>query len=208
MLVEAAAEYAVFLLSPTGVVSSWNLGAQRIKGYRADQIIGQHFSVFYEAPEREAGVPERELADAVSNGRTEVQGWRVRRDGSRFWAAVLIVPLWDEARHLRGFAKLTRDQTDWRAAEVANERLTQLAERERVASSLAGTLVRKLFAVGLTLDAVTKMVEAPEARRHVEEAKDGLDDAIKYLRRAVFDITGTRGADLRGGPAPSGDGKA
>ncbi len=125
LLVEGATEYAVFALSPDGVVSTWNKGAERMKGYQADEIIGKHFSVFYPTEERQAAVPDRELADAMADGLVSVQGWRVRQDGSRFWANVTITPLWDGAGHLRGFAKLTRDETDRHSTEQLRDQLTR-----------------------------------------------------------------------------------
>jgi len=111
LLVESVRDYAIFLLDPTGHVQSWNAGAERIKGYRADEIIGKHFSVFYRAEDRAAGKPEAELQTALAEGRVEDHGWRVRKDGTQFWANVVVTPLFDGRRHV-GFAKITRDLTD------------------------------------------------------------------------------------------------
>ena len=107
LLIEGTTEYAVFALSPDGTVCTWNRGAERMEGYRPEEVIGKHFSVFYLAEDRQAAVPERELLDAMFDGLVSVQGWRVRQDGSKFWANVTITPLWDGAGHLRGFAQLT-----------------------------------------------------------------------------------------------------
>ena len=189
LLIEGAGEYAVFMLSPAGVVSSWNLGAQRMKGYRPEEVIGQHFSVFYLPDDRAAGVPNGLLARALSEGRAETDGWRQRRDGSRFWASVMISPLRDEAGRLRGFAKLTRDETGRRAASLLHERAALMGEQERIASELAGTVVRRLFSVGLGLNGILQMVgPRQDLTKRVEAVSAEVDETIKYLRTAVFDI--------------------
>ena len=107
------------MLDPCGVVSSWDSGAERFKGYKADEIIGQHFSRFYTEEDRQVGVPQEALATAVAEGKYETEGWRVRKDGSRFWASVVIDPIHDEDGNLFGFAKITRDITERRMAEEA-----------------------------------------------------------------------------------------
>jgi PAS domain S-box-containing protein len=134
LLVESVRDYAIFMLDPTGHVATWNLGAERIKGYKAEEIIGRHFSTFYLPEEAATGICEQELEDAQKYGRIEVEGWRLRKDGSRFWAVVVITALYDHERTLRGFAKVTRDITERRNATEAlmrHERL--LAETQRVA---------------------------------------------------------------------------
>jgi PAS domain S-box-containing protein len=117
LLVDAVKDYAIFMLDGDGRVASWNPGAERIKGYRAEEIIGKHFSCFYTEEDIAGGKPERELTIAATQGRLEDEGWRVRKDGSRFWANVIITALRDEAGGLRGFAKVTRDLTEQRRAE-------------------------------------------------------------------------------------------
>ncbi len=112
VLVEGVRDYAIFLLDPAGHVTSWNQGAERIKGYRADEIMGRHFSAFYQPEDAAAGEPARGLRVAEEEGRFEAEGWRLRKDRSRFWASVVITALRDEAGRLRGFAKVTRDITD------------------------------------------------------------------------------------------------
>src|ERR1051325_10953734 len=118
-LVAGVRDYAIFLLDPTGIVISWNAGAQRIKGYKPADIIGQHFSRFYPADVRSTGWPEKELAFAARDGRFEDEGWRVRKDGSRFWANVVITALYDETGKVRAFLKIARDLTERKAAEEA-----------------------------------------------------------------------------------------
>jgi PAS domain S-box-containing protein len=117
LLVEGVGDYAIFMLDPEGRVASWNEGAQRIKGYEAAEIIGEHFSIFYAKKDTERGHPEEELRIAVAEGRYHEEGIRIRKDGSTFWAEVVITALRDEAGNLRGFSKITRDITERKKAE-------------------------------------------------------------------------------------------
>lgn len=116
VLVQGVIDYAIFMLDPTGTVINWNAGAERIKGYRPDEIIGQHFSLFYTDPDRAAGRPARALKIASTTGRYDEEGWRVRKDGSFFWASVVIDAIRDDFGNLIGFAKVTRDITERREA--------------------------------------------------------------------------------------------
>jgi PAS domain S-box-containing protein len=117
LLVEGISDYAIYLLSPEGIVASWNRGAQRFKGYTAEEIIGRHFSEFYTPEDRQAGLPARALQIAAREGKFESEGWRVRKDGARFWAYVVIDPIRSPSGDLIGYAKITRDLTERRAAE-------------------------------------------------------------------------------------------
>src|SRR2546421_7632069 len=126
LLVESVTDYAIYLLDPGGGVASWNAGAERIKGYGAAEILGRHFSLFYPPEERAAGRPERMLELAAREGRITAQGWRLRKDGSRFWADVVITALRGPAGELAGFAKVTRDMT---SARVAEERVRESEAR-------------------------------------------------------------------------------
>jgi PAS domain S-box-containing protein len=128
-LVEQAKDYAVFVLDPAGNIATWNLGAERIKGYAPDEIIGRHFSVFYTREAVDAGWPAHELKMAGTEGRFEDEGWRVRKDGSRFWASVVITALRDDDGKLLGFSKITRDLTERKLYE---ESLRQSEERFRL----------------------------------------------------------------------------
>ena len=119
MLVTAISDYAIYMLTPEGFISSWNTGAERFKGYAANEVIGQHFSLFYTEEDRRAGKPARALQTAREQGRFEDEGWRVRRDGTRFWASVVVDPIRDLSGELVGFAKITRDITERKAAEEA-----------------------------------------------------------------------------------------
>ena len=136
LLVESVTEYAIFELDTEGRILTWNQGAQRIKGYRPEEIIGQHFSIFYTPEDARAGRPQRGLEEAAARGRYKDEGWRVRKDGSRFWAEVVIAPVRDAAGNLLGFAKVTRDLTERKQQEeemtTAEERLEALVE-ERTA---------------------------------------------------------------------------
>ena len=117
LLVEGASDYAIFMLDPEGRVATWNSGAERIKGYRAEEILGQHFSKFYPQESVERGKPQHELEVAAAEGRFEDEGWRIRKDGSRFWANVIITALRGKDGQLIGFSKVTRDFTDRKSAE-------------------------------------------------------------------------------------------
>ncbi|NEJ00235.1 hybrid sensor histidine kinase/response regulator [Rhizobium ruizarguesonis] len=141
-LVQGVSDYAIYMLDPDGNVSSWNFGAERIKGYRPQEIIGRHFSTFYTPEDREAGVPETALRLARAEGRFEREGWRVRKDGSRFWASVVIDVIRDDEGDVLGFAKITRDITEkmetQRALEQAREELFQSQKMEAIGQLTGG----------------------------------------------------------------------
>jgi PAS domain S-box-containing protein len=133
LLVESVKDYAIFMLDPRGVVATWNVGAERIKGYRAEEIIGQHFSRFYPEEDVQAGKCERELRDAQLLGQFEDEDWRIRKDGSRFWANVMITPIRDADGTLQGFAKVTRDLSERKRHEEERISLARSEEARRVA---------------------------------------------------------------------------
>ncbi|MBY2943318.1 PAS domain S-box protein [Rhizobium leguminosarum] len=141
-LVQGVSDYAIYMLDPVGNVSSWNFGAERIKGYRPQEIIGQHFSTFYTPEDREAGLPETALGIARAEGRFEREGWRVRKDGTRFWASIVIDAIRDEEGDVLGFAKITRDITEkmetQRALEQAREELFQSQKMEAIGQLTGG----------------------------------------------------------------------
>jgi PAS domain S-box-containing protein len=126
LLVSSVADYAIFMLDPAGNVLSWNAGAERIKGYPAEEILGRHFSIFYPPADAAGGKPDMELAAARDTGSTRDEGWRVRRDGSRFWADVSISALRDEDGDLQGFAKVTRDVTDRHVSQARLEAVNEI----------------------------------------------------------------------------------
>src|SRR5438034_838846 len=138
VLVNQATDYAIFVLDPDGHILSWNAGAQHLKGYEAEEIIGRHFSIFYSPEDRARNHPDYELDVAVREGRYEEEGWRLRKDGTRFWASVTITAVRDEEGRLTGFAKVTRDLTERRRTQrelegvveelrLANEELDRFA---------------------------------------------------------------------------------
>jgi PAS domain S-box-containing protein len=132
LLVDAVQDYAIFMLDVQGHISSWNTGAQRIKGYAVSEIIGKHFSVFYTEEDLRAGKPARDLEIAAREGRFEDEGWRLRKDGSRFWANVIISAIRDESGRLIGFGKVTRDYTDnTRANELLRREIAERTEAQR-----------------------------------------------------------------------------
>ena len=142
LLVQGVVDYALYMLDPQGNITNWNLGGERIKGYRAEEIVGRHFSLFYTEEDRTAGLPERSLAIAAREGRHESDGWRVRKDGSRFWANAVIDAIRDPDGRLLGFAKITRDLTEKKATEQALEQtraaLVQAQKMEAVGQLTGG----------------------------------------------------------------------
>jgi PAS domain S-box-containing protein len=135
LMVESVSDYAIVMLDPHGRVVSWNTGAERIKGYSAEQIVGQHFACFYPREDVQGGKPQRDLDLASASGRYEDEGWRVRKDGSTFWANVVFTAIRDQAGSLRGFAKLTRDLTERNKVEAALTDAKAAAEKANLAKS-------------------------------------------------------------------------
>jgi PAS domain S-box-containing protein len=179
LLVESVKEYAIFMLDPNGRVATWNAGAERIKGYRAAEIIGKHFSTFIPEEDIKAGKPEHELEVAARNGRFEDEGWRIRKDGSRFWANVTITALRDANGSLIGFAKVTRDLTERREHEEKRLRLAHAQEalrlRDEFLSIASHELRTPLTVLRLQLEAL-----APR----IAELDDNLAGKIDRARRA------------------------
>jgi len=145
LMVEAVRDYAIFMLDPNGYVASWNRGAERIKGYRADEIIGQHFSIFYKPEDIATNHPQHELEIAEREGRFEEERPRLRKDGSEFWASVVITAVRDEDGSLVGFAKVTRDLTERRNAE-----LKALEDARRLAESVSANLAKSGFLTAMS----------------------------------------------------------
>jgi len=145
LMVEAVRDYAIFMLDPNGYVASWNTGAERIKGYSASEIIGQHFSVFYPPEAVATGHPQKELEIAVAEGRFEEEGWRVKKDGGQFWANVVITAVRDETGALVGFAKVTRDLTERRNAELKAKE-----DARRVTASETANVAKSTFLTAMS----------------------------------------------------------
>ena len=156
LLVESVRDYAIFMLDPGGHIASWNQGAQRIKGYSAEEIVGKHFSTFYTPDAVASGHPQWELEQAIADGRYEEEGERVRKDGTRFWAHVVITALRDASGELRGFAKVTRDVTERRRQEEALREARAEVERrqlsERQAIEINDNIVQGLVAAQYALE--------------------------------------------------------
>ncbi|WP_300782101.1 PAS domain-containing sensor histidine kinase [Enhydrobacter sp.] len=142
LLVSAVRDYAIYMLDPAGYIVSWNAGAERFKGYRAEEVIGRHFSLFYTPEDQERGIPALALETARTSGKFETEGWRMRKDGGRFWAHVVIDPITGPAGNLVGFAKITRDLTERRDAqeklEKAREALFQSQKMEAIGQFTGG----------------------------------------------------------------------
>jgi PAS domain S-box-containing protein len=195
LLIESVEDYAIFRLDPTGHVASWNSGAQKIKGYRADEIIGQHFSIFYIPEDIGVGKPARELATAISDGRVEDEGWRIRRDGSRFWANVIITAIRDSSGMLRGFAKITRDMTE-RLRVTELEHASELSAhvqsaredaQARVARELHDDLGQRLTAIKMDLSLLGADMSACETSQsmlsQIDRVQEQVDAMVVSIRR-------------------------
>ncbi|NYH19930.1 PAS domain-containing sensor histidine kinase [Paraburkholderia bryophila] len=213
LLIDAVQDYAIFMLDPTGRVASWNGGARKIKGYEAGEIIGRHFSVFYTPEDIASNKPAHELAVATAQGRVEDQGWRVRRDGSRFWADVAITAVYDTTGVLLGFAKVTRDMSErMRLAEL--EHASELAvrmqsareeEQRRIARELHDDLGQQLTALKMGIAALENQLSDGNGGSPALAATRGLqqqiDDTIGSLRRIAANLRPPMLDDLGLAPA-------
>ena len=186
ILVEGVGEYAIFLLDPTGRIISWNAGAERIKGYSADEIIGQHFGIFYAEEDRKAGLPDRALETALRAGKYEAEAWRVRKDGSRFFASIAIDPILDEAGKLQGFAKITRDITERREAQqalkAAQEQLA-LSQKMEAVGQLSGGIAHDFN--NLMMIVQGNLESAQRNLRKIEGEHFNLDRSIGNAMRGA-----------------------
>jgi PAS domain S-box-containing protein len=195
LLVETVRDYAIFALDKTGHIVTWNAGAQRFKGYTADEIIGKHFSVFYPPEDIARRKPDRELVEAEQNGRLEDEGWRVRNDGSRFWANVVITALRDKSGELVGFAKVTRDLTERKAAEaraLTDARLIVQAEAASLAKSeflaaMSHELRTPLNAIGGYVDLLQLGIRGPLTDEQ-QEYLDRIRRSQKHLLAIISDL--------------------
>jgi PAS domain S-box-containing protein len=189
LLVAGVVDYALFMLSPDGIVTNWNAGAERIKGYRADEILGQHFSVFYTDADRASGLPERVLETARALGRYEAEAWRVRKGGDLFWASVVIDPIHDETGELIGFAKITRDITERREAQLelqrVQERLSQAQKLEAV-GQLTGGVAHDFNNILMVVGGQTQLL-----RRRLGEGDPSIVTALDAI-----ELSARRGQDL------------
>ena len=186
-LVASVKDYAIFMLDPSGRIETWNKGAEHTKGYSAEEIIGQHMSRFYTPEDLARGLPATLLARAVHDGRVESEGWRVRKDGSRFWADVVITALVDDSGRLLGFAKVTRDLTERLRAQQEQVRLAHAEEavrlRDEFLSIAAHELRTPLSAVQLQLQSLLERPEGldPRARLKLERACRSGDRLVRLV---------------------------
>jgi PAS domain S-box-containing protein len=193
LLVQGVTDYAIYMLDPDGHVTNWNLGAERIKGYREAEIIGQHFSRFYTPEDREAGEPARTLATAAREGRFEMEGWRLRKDGTRFRAHVVVDAIHDETGKLVGFAKVTRDVTDRTEAQHALERAREAlfqAQKMEAVGQLTGGVAHDfnnlLMAVLGSLELVQKRLPYnPRVTPLIENAIQGAQRGAALTQRML-----------------------
>jgi PAS domain S-box-containing protein len=170
LLVDGVSDYAIYMLDPDGIVSSWNSGAERIKGYTSEEIIGKHFSRFFATQDIEAGKPWEELATARRTGRAEDEGWRVRKNGERFWARVVVTALRDSAGHMRGFAKVTQDLTERRY-------LQDLEQTSKNVSAFISMLTHELR------NPLAPIRTAIQVIPHMYKTESGLDDMLQMIDR-------------------------
>lgn len=198
-LVDSVGDYAIFGLDPDGVVRSWNRGARRLKGYEADEIVGRHHGVFYDEVDRDAGLPGALLVHARTTGSVEHVGWRVRRDGTMFWAQVTITALRDDDGELIGFAKVTRDRTEEHQDEealrraLARERATaeELERFHQFRTHFLAAVAHDLATPATVIGAAVELLDGdgvsdPETRRelhdHVRRNARTLDELAQHLR--------------------------
>lgn len=167
LLVEGTKDYSMFLLDKSGHVATWNSGAQRIKQYRAEEIIGQHFSRFYSSEDIRAGRPQHDLQVAVAQGKYEEEGWRLRKDGTQFFASVIITALRDDSGNLRGFSKITRDVTEKKEAEATASRLLSEAAARKAADELARVIYEQRERLQVTLASIGDAVISTDAEARV-----------------------------------------
>jgi PAS domain S-box-containing protein len=203
ILVQSIKDYAIYTLDKAGRITTWNSGAERIKGYTRDEIIGQHFSCFYTDLDRKSGLPMKALHQAAADGKLEEEGWRVRKDGSQFWASVVIDPIYDDSGALIGFAKVTRDVTERHqaqdlleqknkdleilAARLRRERNNKLLNAQAIVAAIAHEVrqpLTRITAGGNAAQRFLKMV--PPQRDKAETALEGIVNA-SHLTSEVID---------------------
>lgn len=182
LLIEGVRDYAIYMLDPMGRIQSWNSGAELIKGYKAAEVLGRHYSMFFRSEDVAQGLPGQELRDCLQRGRTEEEGWRVRKDGSTFWANIVMVPMWSaDGSHL-GFAKVTRDMTESR-------RLSHLEHSSRQMNEFIAMLAHELrnpLAPIRNAVSILQLEQAPSTT--VRTSRDMIDRQLSHLTRLVDDL--------------------
>lgn len=186
LLVRGVTDYSLFMLDPNGIISSWNSGAERIKGYKSDEVIGRHFSIFYTPVDRLAGLPRRALETAAKTGRYEAEGLRVRKDGSQFWASVVIDAIRDDDGNLVGFAKITRDITEKKAAEISLRKAQdQLALQQKMEAlaQLTGGIAHDFNNLLMIVGGQAEMLKRRAESERDVRALEAIDHAVKQGAR-------------------------
>jgi PAS domain S-box-containing protein len=193
LLAQSIVDYAIYMLDPDGNVTSWNVGAERIKGFSTDEIIGKHFSTFYTDEERAAGTPAKALATAAREGKYEAEGWRVRKDGSRFWASVVVDPIRNDQGELIGFAKITRDMTEKREIqqrlEESREQLFRSQKMEalgQLTGGLAHDFNNLLTAILGATDLALRNINDPDkVRRMLDGVRNSAQRGASLTRQLL-----------------------
>ncbi len=192
LLVQGVTDYAIYMLDPKGHVTNWNAGAQRIKGYQPDEILGEHFSRFYTEEDLATELPRRALETAAREGRFEAEGWRVRKDGTRFWASVVIDPINNDQGELIGFAKITRDITERRNAQLALEQAQALlfqSQKMEAVGQLTGGIAHDfnnlLTVIVNNLDLLTRSARNARETRLIESAQRAAERGAKLTQQLL-----------------------
>ena len=182
LLVDGVRDYAIYMLDPSGIIQSWNRGAELIKGYRADEVLGRHYGMFFRNEDIAGGLPQRELEEALTRGRTEEEGWRLRKDGSAFWANIVVTPIHGPDGSLRGFAKVTRDMTErlrLRELEHSSQRMNEFL------AMLAHELRNPLAPIRNAVS-ILQMEAAPSPS--LRSSRDMIDRQLTHMTRLVDDL--------------------
>jgi PAS domain S-box-containing protein len=192
LLVQSVTDYAIYMLGPDGIVASWNAGAERIKGYKPHEIMGRNYAEFFTPEDRAAGVPKIALKTAAEHGRYESEGWRLRKDGSRFWSLAVIDAVRDENGELLGFAKITRDMTERREAQLrlerAQEKLAQSQKMEAIGQltgGIAHDFNNLLMIVSGQAQLMKKRVRDPKDIRSIEAIEQAAQSGANLTRQLL-----------------------
>ncbi|GEO04984.1 hypothetical protein AAE02nite_26480 [Adhaeribacter aerolatus] len=190
LLINCVQDYAILMLNPEGLITSWNVGAQRIVGYAAKEIIGKHFSVFYPRAAVESGYPQFELAQAIENDRFEDEGWRIRKDGTAFWANVVITPVYNSDKRLLGFAKITRDLTERRRNEELMRKNLELVRINNDLDNFVYTASHDLKSPIVNMEGLLMALAedlGPESQQHAQ-ILGMMQSSIATLKNVISDL--------------------